>query len=65
MSLSVLCHHLDSLVNLALRDEVDLVLDQHHRDVPALVLYLHSYVDSIGPKLDLILDLVMVAMIMM
>ena len=46
MSLSVLCHHLDSLVNLALRNEVDLVLDEHHRDVAALVLHLQDQQDQ-------------------
>ena len=49
MSLSVLCHHLDSLVNLALRNEVDLVLDEHHRDVAALVLHLTGKQVNPGP----------------
>ena len=31
-----------SLVDLALWDEVDLVLDEHHGDVPALVLHLYG-----------------------
>ena len=62
MSLSVLCHHLDSLVNLALRDEVNLVLDENHRDVPALVLHLHSKVDGIEHKLDFIMIMMMMMM---
>ena len=33
----------NSLVDLALRDEVDLVLNQHHWDVPALVLNLRVF----------------------